>query len=73
MKHLWKALCKISSQLDKNMVAMGNSCFWLAEIKKKSPLQLGGTMNCYFVGMMYGRSCTNLPCFVPIIHLIWPP
>jgi hypothetical protein len=28
---------------------------------KKSSLKLGDTMNCYFVGMMYGRSCTKFP------------
>ena len=26
----------------------------------------------YFVGMMYGRSCTKFPYFVLIIQL-WPP
>jgi hypothetical protein len=30
-------------------------------------------MICYFVGMMYGRSCTKFPYFVLIIQLIWPP
>jgi hypothetical protein len=37
-KHLWKVLYNISSfhpDWTKNMVAMENSCFWLAEIKKK--------------------------------------
>jgi hypothetical protein len=38
---------------------------WL-KFKKSSPLKLGGTMNCYFVGMMYGKSCTKFPYFVPI-------
>jgi hypothetical protein len=27
-------------------------------------------MNCYFVGMRYGRSCTKFPYFVLIILLI---
>jgi hypothetical protein len=40
---------------------------------KYSPLKLGGTMNLYFVGMMYGRFCTHLPYVVPIIQLICPP
>ena len=55
-KHLiWKVLYKISSfhpDWSNNMVAMGNSCFRLAEIKKSSPLKPGGTTNCYFVRMI---------------------
>ena len=35
---------------------------WL-KLKKSSPLKLGGTMNCYFVGMMYGRFCSKFPIF----------
>jgi len=30
-------------------------------------------MNCYFVGMMYGRCFTKFPYFVQIMQLIWPP
>ena len=30
-------------------------------------------MNCYFVGMMFGRSCTVFSYFVLIIQLILPP
>ena len=30
-------------------------------------------MNCYFIGMMYGRSCAKFSYFVPIIPLKWPP
>jgi hypothetical protein len=37
---------------------------WLKH-KKSSPLKLGGTINCYFVGIMYGRSCTKFPYFMP--------
>jgi hypothetical protein len=49
-----------TANLYKNMITTGNSCFWLGEIyKKSSPLKLGGTMNCYFVEMMYGRSLHN--------------
>jgi hypothetical protein len=55
-KHLiWKVLYKISSfhpDWSNNMVAMGNSCFRLAEIKKCSPLKPGGIANCYFVRMI---------------------
>ena len=77
-KHLCKVLFKISSfhsNWTTDMVIIGNSCFWQAETKqKKSPLKLRGTTNCYFVGMMYGRSNSKLSYFVPIIqvHLIWP-
>jgi hypothetical protein len=31
---------------------------WL-KYKKSSPLKLRITMNCYFVGMMYWRSCVK--------------
>ena len=31
------------------------------------PLKLGGTMNCYFVGMMYGIPCTKFPYSMPIV------
>ena len=74
-KHLWKVLYNISSfhtDWTKTMITMGNSCFWLAEIlKKNSLLKLGGTMNFYFVWMMYWRSCTKFLYFVPILQLIW--
>jgi len=43
---------------------------WL-KFKKSSPLKLGGTLNCYLLRMMYGRSCTKFLFFVPIIQLIW--
>ena len=42
---------------------------WLRFLK--SSLKLGGTMNCYFVGMMYGISCTKFPYFVSNMQLIW--
>ena len=44
---------------------------WL-KFRKSGPLTLGGTMNWYFVGMMYGGFCTKLPYFVLIVQLIWP-
>ena len=40
--------------------------------KTYAPLKLGDTMNCYFVGTVYGRSCTKFPNFVPIIQLLRP-
>ena len=65
MKHLWNVFCKISSQLDKNMC---NSCFCWLKLEKSS-LKLGGTMNCYFVGMMYERSYTKFPYFVDTTNM----
>ena len=44
----------------KNIAAMGNSFFWLAV----KPIKIGGTMNCYFVKMVYGKSCTKFSYFV---------
>ena len=55
------------------MAAICNSCFWLAEIKKKNPLKLQGQRNCNFVGMMYGRSFIKYIHFMLIRHLTWPP
>jgi hypothetical protein len=43
---------------------------WL-KLKKNSPLKLEGIMNCYFVGMMYGRSCLKLPYFAWSIYLLY--
>ena len=60
-KHLWKVLYKISfsCRLDKKtwspcaiLVSHWPKCFI------SSPLKIVRSMNCYFVGMMYGRSCT---------------
>lgn len=63
----------ISYRLNKNMVSMANSCFWLAANLKKWSLKLGGIMNCYYVGIVYAESCTIFPYFVLISQLIWPP
>ena len=75
-KHLWKVLNKISSfhhDWTKTW-SLWQFLFLIGlNLKKSSPQKLGGTMNCYFVGIMYGRSCTKFQCFVPIIQLIWPP
>ena len=40
--------------------------------KKTFPLKLGVTINYYFVGWMYARSCIKLTYFVGIVQLIWP-
>ena len=47
-KHLWKVLykdCSFCSDPLTNMAATHNSCFWLADFFKSSPLKLLGQMN----------------------------
>jgi hypothetical protein len=68
-KHLWKVLsivCSCCPDPSTNMAAIGNSCFWLADLKKYSPLKLLGQMNRNLVGSIYDRSSINLANFVPI-------
>ena len=62
-KHPLKVLykeCSISSDPLTSMAAIGNSCFWLADLKKSSPLKPHGQMIRYFVGNIYGRSSLKL-------------
>jgi hypothetical protein len=64
-KHLWKVLskeCTFCYDLLPNMAATGNSCFWLADLKKSSPLKTLSQMNWNLVGSIYGRSSPNLEC-----------
>ena len=74
-KYLLKVLYQISHFIPIGQKTWSKWAFliydWLEF--KKSPLKLGGAMNCYFVGMMYGRSCTKFPYFVLIIQLILLP
>jgi hypothetical protein len=66
-KHLWKVLYKDSSfcpdPLTK-MGATGNSCFWLADFLKSSPLKRLGQTNWKLVGSIYGRSSITFANFV---------
>ena len=55
-KHLWKVLYKDCLFC----AATGNSCFWLADLKKSSPLKLLGQMNRNLVGSIYGRSSITI-------------
>ena len=72
-KHLWKILSKECTFcydplrfFVPNMAATGNSCFWLADFFKSSPLKLLGQMNRNLVGSIYGMSSMKIAHFVPI-------
>ena len=68
-KHPWKVLykdCSFSSDPLTNMATIGNSCFWLADLKKSSPLQPLGQMNRNLVESIYDRSSMKIAHFVLI-------
>jgi hypothetical protein len=55
------------------MAATVNSCFWLADFLKSSPLKPLGQMNRNLVESIYGRSSIKIAHFVPIRLQTWPP
>ena len=68
-KHLWVFFfkdCTFCSDPLTNMATTGNSCFWLADLKKSSTLKPLGQMNRNLVGSIYGRSSIKIAHFVPI-------
>jgi hypothetical protein len=48
------------------MATTGNSSFWLADLKKCSPLKLLSQINQNLVVSIYGRSSIKNAHFVPI-------
>ena len=75
-EHLWTVLyhyCTWHSDPSTNMTATGNSCFWLVDLNKYSPLKPLGQMNRNLVGSIYIRFSMKIAHIVPIRWQTWPP
>ena len=75
-KHLFTILYKASSYgsiWPTNMATKSNSFFWLATVKKSSPLKLLGQMDPNLAGSIYVRSSIKFLRFIPFGQQIWLP
>ena len=74
-KHLYKVLYKVSSFRPippTNIAAKGNSCFWLANVKKIFSSETAGQMEPNLAGSIYVRSSIKLLHLIPFDQQTWP-